>query len=262
MRVAAKRLIWAPIVAGGAAIGSSALGSWVTGQEIGFAAAAIVLARIAATLIFRLDRLDWRSLAYRETVTATLAFAGGTAIAAAICVTLPAARPGRLVVSELFIHSSVVFGGATIARRGELGTITPHPNATRTLIWGAGEDGRLVLNHVRRTQPLVDVFGWIDDDPVLAELDCDGIPVLGPLESLPLLAEVHRIEAVLVAIPHLSPERKSVAEELARWSGVRIVFAPTLSATLELLEPLALPPSLRDGLETNRSVHHEAPHPD
>jgi FlaA1/EpsC-like NDP-sugar epimerase len=102
----------------------------------------------------------------------------------------------------------------------------------RTLIWGAGVEGRAILARIRRGYPEVEVFGWLDDDPALAGLDRDGAPVLGPLESLPLLVELHGVQAVLAAIPALPAARRAHAEELAGWSGAKLCFLPDGSGEL------------------------------
>ncbi|MEZ5365718.1 MAG: hypothetical protein R2748_26155 [Bryobacterales bacterium] len=103
-----------------------------------------------------------------------------------------------------------------------------------------------MLERVRRHNPGIEVFGWLDDDPALAELDCDGLPVLGPLESLPLLVELHGVRAVLAAIPALADDRRSTAEDLARWSGAKLVFSEGSTRSFEALA--ALSPDAGDSL--------------
>ena len=227
MRLAAKRLIGIPAAAGAFAGLSVAIAAWVAQSPFGLAAAAIVFARVLAALIFRLDRLDWRRLVFRDAGATALACAGGSAIAGAACATLPGSWPARLLLADLALYPMLTLGVAALLRLRHERPQPARPDAERTLIWGAGWEGRVMLDRIRRSQPNVEIFGWLDDDPVLAELDCDGVPVLGPLESLPLLAELHGIRSVLVAIPRLSPERRAVAQDLARWSGVALHFTPT-----------------------------------
>jgi FlaA1/EpsC-like NDP-sugar epimerase len=237
MRPAAKRLICIPALAGALALASALAAGWVSGAQTGRAAGVLVLARVLASLVFRLDRLDWRELTFRDAVTASLACAGGSAIAAAACVMLPGPWPSRMLAADLAIYACLLLGGAALAGIGRLRTSSRGARRVRTLIWGAGSEGRATLERIRRRNPEIEVVGWLDDDPSLAELDLDGTPVLGPVESLPLLVELHRVQAVIVAIPRLSSERRALAEDLARWSGARLVFIPDASECLATLAP-------------------------
>ncbi len=235
MRPAEKRLVRVPAAAAALAIASSATAAWATWASIDAAMAVVVTSRLLASLIFRLDRLPWRRLTFRDATTAGLACAGGSALAAALSTALPGAWPLRLLAVDAAIYPCILFGLAAIPLLRELRAKPVQASGVRTLIWGAGADGRALLERIRREGTAIEVYGWLDDDPVLAELDCDGLPVLGPLESLPLLVELHGVQTVLVAVPSLSAERRAFAEDLARWSGAELVFAPTFASGLQAL---------------------------
>ena len=252
MRPAAKRLLRVPALAGALAVLSALAAAWIADEQAGLSLAVLVLARALASLIFRLDRLDWRALGFRDAVTAALAFAGGSAIASAVFATLPGPWPARLLAADLAIYTCLAFGLAAASRLGQLRASAKSSPSVRTLIWGAGAQGRALLDRIRRYNPEIEVLGWLDDDPFLAELDLDGTPVLGPIESLPLLIELHGVHTVVVAIPRLSAERRAMAEDLARWSGARLVFVPGAEAILDSLAPEALPAVLSPA-ETIRS---------
>lgn len=250
MRPAAKRLIWVPAATGAVAALSAGIACWATHTPLGLAACALICARVLASLIFRLDRLRWQRMTFRDAVTAALACAGGSAIAAALSATVPGPWPARMLAVDAALYPCLLLGLAAAPLLRELRAKPSGPHRVRTLIWGAGAEGRALLERLRRTDPAVEVFGWLDDDPVLAELDCDGLPVLGPVESLPLLVELHGVQAVLVAIPSLPADRRAVAEDLARWSGAKLISTPSLPSSLEALAdavsaPAALPQATR-----------------
>jgi FlaA1/EpsC-like NDP-sugar epimerase len=250
MRLAGQRLIWIPAAAGGLALASTLAAAWISGERLAWTAAAIVQARVLAALLFRLDRLWWRELTFRDAVTAGMAIGGGSAIAAAAAVLAPGGWPARLLAAELAVHVSLVFGLAASLRLSGLRTAKSAPNAVRAVIWGCGASGRALLENVRRSIPSLDVLGWLDDAPALAEIDRDGAPVLGPLESLPLLVELHGVQAVLVAVPGLDPARRAQAEDLARWSGARLTFIASPTASLEA-------PASADSAPTNQPMAAE-----
>ncbi|MCB1018421.1 MAG: hypothetical protein KDC27_00765, partial [Acidobacteria bacterium] len=230
-----KRLVRVCAAAAGLALASGWAAGWITGRQSGAVVAVLVLSRTLAALLFRADRLHWRDLSLRDTASAALACLGGSAIAAAASAGLPGGWPARTLAADCALYGCLVAAAALLAGVPRLRTQPRSREAVRTLLWGAGVEGRTLLDRIRRHNPGVEVFGWLDDDPVLAELDCDGLPVLGPLEALPLLVELHGVKAVLVAIPGLSLERRRVAEDLARWSGARLVFSEGYAASLEAL---------------------------
>jgi FlaA1/EpsC-like NDP-sugar epimerase len=217
--------------AGCLALLSACVAAWIGEQSSLIALAVLAASRVAATLIFRLDRLYWPDLTFRDMVTAILAVCGGTAIAGALTATLPGPCPARLLAADFCVCALLTLLCAALPRLGSLRARAPSQRATRALIWGAGETGRALLARLR-ANPDLDIFGWLDDAPALAEIDRDGVPVLGPLESLPLLTELHGIRRVLVAIPSLGRERRAFAEDLARWSGAELIFSPGYSVRL------------------------------
>ncbi|MEZ5396086.1 MAG: hypothetical protein R2724_25215 [Bryobacterales bacterium] len=189
MRPAAKRLVRISAAAAGLGFISAWIAGWVSETASWPVVAVLVLSRTLAAALFRLDRLHWRALALRDSATAALACAGGSAIAAAASAGLPQGWPARILAADCALYACLLGTAALLAAAPRLRTPARSRHAVRTLIWGAGVEGRTLLERVRRHNPGIEVFGWLDDDPALAELDCDGLPVLGPLESLPLLVE-------------------------------------------------------------------------
>src|SRR5439155_23019901 len=78
-------------------------------------------------------------------------------------------------------------------------------DATRVIIYGAGEGGRQMIMSMRldsagRYLPVA----LLDDDPRKRNLRIYGVPVLGTLADLGRVAEAHDSNALLVAIPSAS----------------------------------------------------------
>ncbi|MGQ9705449.1 MAG: sugar transferase [bacterium] len=78
----------------------------------------------------------------------------------------------------------------------------------KTLIYGAGDAGRLLLSQYRLHTPFGgSIIGFIDDDPRKIGKRIDRLPVLGGLEDLPKLTKKYNIATIILAIPSVSHQR-------------------------------------------------------
>jgi len=77
----------------------------------------------------------------------------------------------------------------------------------RVLIVGAGSAGALAAREMQRSaahtnnKTLFHPVGFVDDDPNKQRHEIYGIPVLGTLKDIPQIANLHRIDEVIIAIP-------------------------------------------------------------
>jgi len=72
----------------------------------------------------------------------------------------------------------------------------------KILIIGAGEAGRMVAGEIAGDPELgLEVMGWLDDDPALAEALVLDLPVLGACADLAAVAGEREIDEVILAIP-------------------------------------------------------------
>ncbi len=101
----------------------------------------------------------------------------------------------------------------------------------RTVVIGAGEAGEQLVRALKReTEAGYEPIGFLDDDPKKRGLVIHGVPVLGPRAKLPALVGLHRVEAVIIAMPSVPPKVIRETVELARESGVKdIKVLPFLS---------------------------------
>ncbi|WP_234390458.1 DegT/DnrJ/EryC1/StrS family aminotransferase [Streptomyces sp. MMG1533] len=121
-----------------------------------------------------------------------------------------------------------------------LRTLRPEPPAAheetglRTLVIGAGEAGQALARDLARTPQfgLVPV-GFLDDAPAKRRAAViGGLPVLGELDDTRQTAITHRIEAVVVAIPGLSPDRFRQVARAAEATGASVRYLPSFIAAL------------------------------
>jgi FlaA1/EpsC-like NDP-sugar epimerase len=77
-------------------------------------------------------------------------------------------------------------------------TMTPH----RVVIVGAGRTGASIAREILSSPALsYHVVGFVDDAPHLRGSKLHNLPVLGSTEELPLLAQKHRLNEAIIAIP-------------------------------------------------------------
>jgi FlaA1/EpsC-like NDP-sugar epimerase len=116
--------------------------------------------------------------------------------------------------------------------------------ATKTLIYGAGVAGQMLIRELRANADLpYEVLGFIDDDASKKQTRVQGVRVLGSGEELTSLVADLGIEMVLVAIPSASSLALASLFRRCQQTGVECKTIPGLSA---LVEGRALTAQVRD----------------
>ena len=97
----------------------------------------------------------------------------------------------------------------------------------RTIIFGAGGVGELILRDLIRTRIYpYDVVGFVDDDPSKHGTSMHGYRVLGASEDLPELIERYRVDKILVAIPGLPAKRLREVVDTCSEFHIRFKIVP------------------------------------
>lgn len=104
------------------------------------------------------------------------------------------------------------------------------PDAKRTLVIGAGEGGRILLNSIYNsaTNKEINVVGLIDDDPNKYHTYLNNIKVLGNINDLPQIVKDNQISMLTVAIPSLSKSQLKDVVDKVRDLNVKITTMPSL----------------------------------
>ncbi|OJG25257.1 UDP-N-acetylglucosamine 4,6-dehydratase [Enterococcus caccae] len=102
--------------------------------------------------------------------------------------------------------------------------------AKKTLIVGAGEAGRILLNSLvnSTTNGDIDVVGFIDDAQDKFHTYLSGVRVLGKTTEIPAIVESHNIEMITIAIPSLQPKELQRILEIVTPLGLPINSMPAL----------------------------------
>jgi len=154
-----------------------------------------------------------------------------------------ALRPRPLPISVICLAAVLSFGGLVIVRyRSRLiGAAEwrwraiwlhefPDDDRERVLIVGAGESGQMTVRRLREHVGGTGykVVGFVDDDPLKQDLIVQSAKVLGQTSDIPIIAEAHRIDLIVIAIHNIDgpPFRRIV--ELCENTAARVKVVPDM----------------------------------
>jgi len=125
----------------------------------------------------------------------------------------------------------------------------------RTLVVGAGEAGRTLARDLRRNEGYgLWPVAFLDDDSSRPWVT--GLPVAGPISSLPAVASREQAQAVVVAIPSLPPPQVAEIGRTAMACGLSVRYLPSFVAALERDARIADLRTLRLSALLGREEHH------
>lgn len=201
----------------------------------------------------------WRYATVQDLVAVTLA----TSVASMLMVLIvPVGR--SLHLFEWFPRSVLVIdwllalicvGGIRMSARviGESMSKAQKPRGSgqqkRVLVVGAGEAGTMVLREALRNPQLgLEIVGFLDDESFELGKRIHGTRVLGRVERLEDVAQSHRVDEVVIAMPTAPGRVVRALAESCRKAGIasqtlRIFFAATRSsiARIALRAPTTSP---------------------
>lgn len=212
----------------------------------------LAAARMAATAAFGVERWSFRFSGLTDALRVGLAGLAGTlAFCAALAVAGSALPPKGALVTELLVALGAMLALRFVPRLVWIQRLhrerVRNGAAERAVIAGAGAAGELLLRDLARSRDhSYLVLGFVDDDPHKQGTVVAGKPVFGPLDALPALVRRHRVERVLIAIPHLPAAR--LRELLSICSSLQVRFK---------MLPLSHALALRSGVTQLKSLAPE-----
>lgn len=104
------------------------------------------------------------------------------------------------------------------------------PHSKRTLIIGAGEGGRILLNSIfdSATNKDIHVVGFIDDSPNKYHTYLNNVKVLGKMKDIPQIIEDYQIEMIIIAIPSLPKKQLSKLIDRLHPLKVKVSTLPSM----------------------------------
>ncbi|MEN3002501.1 MAG: nucleoside-diphosphate sugar epimerase/dehydratase [Armatimonadota bacterium] len=154
--------------------------------------------------------------------------------------------PREFRFAEPVLFGGLVLGLLTFSRVGRrlyewyrASTGQTQPQRT-TLIVGGGDAGEMLMRETRRNPNSgYRVIGFVDDDPHKRHTRIHGYPCLGTTEEIPRIAEEHRVQEIVIAIPSAPGEVIRRLFELCRQTNARVRILPFIPTVHEDGIPLA-----------------------
>lgn len=158
--------------------------------------------------VFQLANLNRRGLRYISIVDIYRLLTANLLGSAASCILIlaigPSGIPPSLFVSDLILSLLSTSGLRVLVRMVAevMRDSAPSGLEKRTLIYGAGNAGIMLLREIRHNPRLTyRVCGFLDDKATKRGMAIAGVPVLGGGEEIAKLVEHHKAELILIAIP-------------------------------------------------------------
>ena len=123
-----------------------------------------------------------------------------------------------------WLLSLVLIGGSRFALRilaeQTMGS-RADANGKRALVVGAGDAGALVVRELQKSSQLnLTPVGFLDDDPAKQRHTIYGVTVIGKVDDLPLLIDLHKVDIVIIAIPSAPGGLVRMVNDVCRVKGV------------------------------------------
>ncbi|MDH4065318.1 MAG: hypothetical protein OEW19_13040, partial [Acidobacteriota bacterium] len=168
--------------------------------------------QLAALAAFRTYQDLWSYAGLHDLVNLVKATIVGTAAAVLVLVffeRFAGYSRALFVIHWLLLIAFLAASRLSFRALGELLTRPSHV-ARRTLIYGAGAGGVMVLREGRTNRALEwNIVGFLDDDRHKQRTNIHGVPVLGGAEQLGRLLTEHRIDQLVISTATLDPERRA-----------------------------------------------------
>lgn len=206
----------------------------------------LVAAKILVFQLLGLDRGWWRYVSVPDLLRLGVGNLAGSALACmAILLFAPAGFPRSLYILD-FLLCSILTAGVRLAVRVifELSRQTNGGDRKRTLIYGAGSAGMILLREIHQNPSLpYQLAGFIDDAPEKRGRLIHRAKVFGSGQDLPRVAREQQIEMILIAMPRATGPQMTAILQHCHNAGVPYKTVPGLA---EVIESAGLVSQIRD----------------
>jgi len=171
--------------------------------------------------------------------------AGSLGAGVLVAVGCPYSFPRSVIAIDFFLVTLFTAGAGVIARLlSENHATGAAGKQTRTLIFGAGAAGLLLLRESRQNSSFGHrICGFVDDDETKRGCVVQGIAVLGAGPDLERIVRRYNIQEVLIALPSARGPQMRRVVELCRSAGVAFRTMPAMS---EMISSKGLGKQLRE----------------
>jgi FlaA1/EpsC-like NDP-sugar epimerase len=217
----------------------SVLGSFALRLDVGelpyYFPAVVLMCAVALTIkiptyfFFGLYRRLWIYASMGELRLITVAVTTASVVTSgvmAVLIIIGKVLPGmpRSALGIDWLLSLVLIGGSRFALRilAEQSMATrADGKGKRALVVGAGDVGALVVRELQKSSQLnLTPVGFLDDDPAKQKHTIYGVTVMGKVDDLPLLIDLHKVDIVIIAIPSAPGQLVRMVNDVCRIKGI------------------------------------------
>jgi FlaA1/EpsC-like NDP-sugar epimerase len=188
----------------------------------------------------------WRFVSLHDALRLFWANLGATVASVLVILAVgPPRFPDSLFILDFVLCCLFSMGArAAVRMTVELSHLRVSSSGQRTLIYGAGTAGVMVLRESRFNRKLgYHICGFIDDDPSKKGMIIQGVRVLGAGSALAQLAGKYDIQQVLIAIPSASGTQ--MGKILGHCTATKLRFQ-TIPALSEIIHSRGLAAQIRN----------------
>src|SRR5260221_3267094 len=126
----------------------------------------------------------------------------------------------------------IAMGGSRFAyrawREGRVVSLVTRLQANPVLVLGAGSAAAALVKELAASAQWR-IVGLLDDDAAKHGAELAGVPVLGPVRQVGLIAERHGVTHAIIAMPEASHGERKRAVELCGKAGISVMTVPALA---------------------------------
>jgi FlaA1/EpsC-like NDP-sugar epimerase len=186
----------------------------------------------------------WRYSGSRDLLSLLQAAALSSVLVATIWAFLRTGTFPRSILVLDFAFSILIVGGlrfgirtireiALQATRSEGGPNSGEPRR-RVLVIGAGDAGEMLMREIARTYAhRYEPVGFLDDSRAKQNERIHGVPVIGVIDDVVLLAKRERIDEIILAIPTMTGHDIRRIVELCRPTGASLRTLPGVDSLID-----------------------------
>lgn len=204
----------------------------------------LVAARLLTNWKFGIYRFIWRYVSLSDAVAIGRALSLVTGLLLALRVFYPgrvilaqwARLPLSVIALEFLLSLTLALGARALRRtlyeKGQKVALAPVRNRKRTILYGAGRAGILLMKELKNHND-VELIGLIDDDPKKVGTVISGVRVLGDGKALGEIVRHARVDEVVMSIA--TAGRRTLSQILARCQAIPVPtkIIPSLQEIVE-----------------------------
>ncbi|MFO7722638.1 MAG: nucleoside-diphosphate sugar epimerase/dehydratase [Bacteroidales bacterium] len=141
--------------------------------------------------------------------------------------------PYNIIIIDFFILTLLMTSYRMLIKIAFIELNNPTRNKTDVIIFGAGDTGLMAKRAIERdTRNRQKVVAFIDDHPSKHKKKLDNV-MIHPLSKLEEMLESQTVDQVVIAVPTITPHRKSEVVEICLRQNTRVMSVPPVARWID-----------------------------